>query len=107
MNESVSELSLEEEILEEEDEEEEEEREEGHTDQPLEEGEEEEGEEEDELEFPDTAVSIQSTNKEGGGVRLHVQRVDSTASVDDEKRGDDEATPPNVSKRRCLLFLLY
>ena len=102
MSESVSELSLEEEILEEEEEEEEEEREEGHTDQPLE-----EGAGEDELEFPDTAVSIQSTNKEGGGVRLHVQRVDSTASVDDEKRGDDEATPPNVSRRRCLLFLSY
>ena len=102
MSESVSELSLEEEVLEEEEEEEEEEREEGHTDQPLE-----EGEEEDELEFPDTAVSIQSTNKEGGGVRLHVQRVDSTASVDNEKRGDNEATPPNVSRRRCLLFLLY
>ena len=98
MSESVSELSLEEEIVEEEEEEVEEEE---HKDQPLEEEEEEvEGSElkeeddsdNDELEFPDTAVSVQASSKEGGGLRLQVQRVDSTVSVE-----DSEATPLNVS----------
>ena len=96
MNESVSELSLEEEIVEEEEEEIEEEEE--HKDQPLEEEvegselKEEDDSDNDELEFPDTAVSVQASSKEGGGVRLQVQRVDSTVSVE-----DSEATPLNVS----------
>lgn len=94
VSDSVSEILLEEEIIEEEEEIEGEEQ----HDQPLEEGEgsklkEEEENDDNELEFPDTAISIQaSTSNEGGGVRLQVQRVDSTVSVE-----DSEATPLNVT----------
>ncbi|XP_019850525.1 PREDICTED: nuclear export mediator factor Nemf-like [Amphimedon queenslandica] len=96
MSDSVSEILLEEEIIEEDEEEIEGEE---HNDQPLEEGKgaelKEDESDNDEVEFPDTAVSIQaSTSTEGGGVRLQVQRVDSTVSVE-----DSEATPLNGEGR--------